>query len=265
MLRNEKYSPGPGAVLGPMLADLDAPGELTKELGVHNRADVLTRYHSQLYPLELIQKLALPRDPERSAALDLEEVHDALSDLKGRRAFFDPEADALLDASVKGDASTGYYISILYQVPSGRTARAVIPYDLCPESARSYEEQQEAEVAFATLERGLSSRRPSRAASADSADQAQADELRQLERRVRESEEAQAAVLEELQRLRDPEPWTGYDEAGADVVKERVTDGGVTEFGTAGLERIADYEERHKNRKTVLDAVEAAQASAGGE
>lgn len=264
MLKEQTYTPGPGATLGPMLADIDAPGELVKELGVHNRADILLDYHAQLYPRELTQKLALPRDPERSANLDLSDVHDALSALKGRRAFFDAEKDTLLDASVKGDSANGYFVSVLYQVPSGRTARGVIPYSLVPASQRAYEEALEQEAQLGATLSGLRGRRPRQAASADSADQAHEDQLRQLERRVSDSEAAQAAVTEELSRLRDPEPWDGYDGDGVDVVRAKVGDGGAGEFGRAGLGRIRDYEERHKNRKGVLDAIEAELAAQRG-
>jgi hypothetical protein len=121
------------------------------------------------------------------------------------------------------------------------------------------------EAQVGSLLSGLSrTRRPAQAASADSADQAHADRLEQLERRVRDSEQAQQSVTEELTRLRDPEPWDGYDEEGVDVVRAKVEDGGQAEFGRAGLTRIADYEERHKNRKGVLNAIEAAQAAARG-
>lgn len=264
MMRAESYSPGPGATLGPMLADIDKPGELVKELGVHNRADILLNYHAQLYPPDLVQKLALPRDPARSASLDLEEVHDALAALKGRRAFFDPDKDTLLDASVKGAPATGLYVSLLYMVPSGRTARGVIPYDLCPASQRAFDQALQDEASVGSLLSGLGSRRVHEAASADSADKAHEDALRQLERRVADSEAAQAQVTDELARLRDPQPWADFDEQNADVVRAKVEDGGAREFGRAGLERIRDYEERHKNRKGVLSAVEAALAAQRG-
>lgn len=264
MLKEQTYSPGPGAVLGPMLADLDAPGELTKELGVHNRADILLNYHAQLYPPDLVAKLGLPRDKERSAALDLSEVHEALVDLRGRRAFFDGEKDTLLDASVKGDASSGYFVSVLYQVPSGRTARGIIPYSLVPGSSRAYDALREQEASVGSFLSGMRAGHPTQAASADSADQAHADQLTQLERRVRESEEAQRATLEELAKLRDPEPWTGFNEQNLDVVRARIKDGGAAEFGRAGLDRIADYEGRHKNRKGVLDEIQAQGAAARG-
>jgi hypothetical protein len=101
-----------------------------------------------------------------------------------------------------------------------------------------------------------------RAASADSGDQALADRLSQMERRLRESEQAQQAVLEERDALRDPEPWTGYGDANAPDVVQRIRDGGVTEFGRAGLARIRDYEERHKDRVSVKDAVTEADAAA---
>jgi hypothetical protein len=264
MLRAETYSPGPGATLGPMLADIDAPGELVKELGVHNRADILLNYHAQLYPPDLVQKLALPRDLGRTAALDLEEVHDALASLKGRRAFFDPEKDTLNDASVKGDPATGLYVSVLYMVPSGRTARGVIPYELCPASARAYDQLLQDEAQVGALTSGLRARRPHQAGSADGADQAHEDQLRQLERRVSDSEAAQTAVTEELSRLRDPEPWKGYDEENGDPIRAKIEDGGAAEYGRSGLERIRDYEERHKARKGVLNAVEAALAAQRG-
>jgi hypothetical protein len=152
---SSKYSPGPGAVLGPMLADVDAPGELVKDLGVAqpggrphqlSRAALSGRADPEARPApgHGAERGPRPRGGPRGPL-----------GLKGRRAFFDEEKDTLLDASVKGDPGQGYVVSVIFRVPSGRTVRGVIPYDKVPQSARAFEESLEQEASAASFLRGF--------------------------------------------------------------------------------------------------------------
>lgn len=246
----------PGLAIGPM--DPDAAGELTKKLGVHNKADRLLNRHRAMYPVDLLTALSRPVDAERTAALDLDEVREALESLTGRRAFFNADReDVLLDASVRQDnTDKRRNVAVLYESgKSGRSMRGVIPYELCPASIRRYAQLKEEEATYGTFD-------PARRTTALTGTVEEFDtsgfeeQLRALEARVRTSEEGAATTATELARLRDPEPYEGYDEAGAEKIIATVSDNGRDQFGVVGLERMLDYEERHKNRVTVKNAID---------
>jgi len=235
-----------GLTLGPQ--DVDSAGDLTGgrgNVGVHNHAKTLLKRHAQLYPVELRTALARPRDPERSTTLDVEEVEQALGSLQGRRAFFDPEEHVLEDASVKGSNEGDRVVAVVFRSKrTGRSARGVFPYDGLSKSQRAYARVMSGEPGNAGGQ--VPSEEPADTEAAEG--------------RAREAEGRVAALEERLARLENPEPWDGYDEADADAVASRVSEGGYVEFGKAGLERIESYEKANKNRKTVLRAVDAALA-----
>jgi hypothetical protein len=250
----------PGLAIGPM-SGVDEAGELTKDVGVHNLASMLLDRHAQLYPLPLVQALSRPRDHERSAALDLGEVQEALERQTGRRAFF-REGFELVDASVKGDTPETQVVSVLYVNPeTGRSGRGVIPYEEVATATEKRHEQLQEEKARSLLgPAGVPAKYS--AASAETADQATEARLQELERQFRDAEAGRQAVQDELDALRDPEPWQGYSDENADAIRDKLKDDGLGEFGRAGLERIRTYEEEHGNRSTVLKAVEEQLAKA---
>jgi hypothetical protein len=61
--------------------------------------------------------------------------------------------------------------------------------------------------------------------------------------------EARTTVLDRVKALTGPEPAPGYDELTADDAQKLVT-GGDAELAAA----VRDYERRHKNRSSVVDA-----------
>jgi hypothetical protein len=256
----------PGLTLGPQ--DIDSAGELTARLGVHNKAATLLRRHAALYPAELRTALSLPVDQERTAALDAEEVLSVLSGLQGRRAFFDADVHVVEDASVRSAEGTRLdedrVVSIVFRADrskggSGRSGRGVIPYSQLSGSIRAFEDARDRPGAPAIPIEG------SRVAASGEVDAdlaARLDALEQstrdAEERARAAEESRADLEARLARAENPEPFENYDELDADDVARQVKEGGLEEFGTAGLQRILTYEQSTKNRKTVTKAVESA-------
>lgn len=245
----------PGLSIGPM--DIDRAGELVGELGVHNRANHLLNQHAQLYPLELVQKLSLPRDHDRSEALDLEDVERELSDLTGRRAFF-KDGFVLEDAAVKGDRPGNRVVSVVFTNPeSGRTGRGIIPYsgvEKATERRLAALKELRANELRAGRDPGAVTGEDVQEAGAPSSDVEA--RLEALEQQLAAAEARAAEAESQLEAAGDPEPWEGYDEADADSVVAKVREGGVQEFGRAGLERIGTYEGSNKGRVTVQRAVD---------
>jgi ferritin-like metal-binding protein YciE len=68
---------------------------------------------------------------------------------------------------------------------------------------------------------------------------------------------ARATVLERVDALTEDEPWAGYD--GQDVDEVRAA---LREADDATVQRVREYERRHKDRSGVLDATERAAARA---
>lgn len=62
--------------------------------------------------------------------------------------------------------------------------------------------------------------------------------------------QARATVLRRIEELRGGEPWPAYDEMTVDEIVPRLRELSANEQST-----VADYERRHKQRRTVLDAV----------
>lgn len=264
----------PGLTLGPQ--NVDAAGELTKKLGVHNKADRLLKRHRELYPLALTQALARPIDGPRTATLDIDEVHSALSGLKGRSAFFDPDTDTLESATVRGDRESNRVVSVVFITKSGRSARGVIPYASLTGSVRAFKASTISRSGVAAmvvpgdgepawLPGGEPLRDDAPALAAGDADAALAERVAALEaaatsaeERARDAESKQADLESRLARAEDPEPWDGYDEENVDTVVQKLEDDGLKEFGRGGLERILTYESERKDRKGVKDAIDAA-------
>jgi ferritin-like metal-binding protein YciE len=70
--------------------------------------------------------------------------------------------------------------------------------------------------------------------------------------------ENRATVLNRIQSLRDNEPWPGYDEQSADEIRSA-----IAQRDDDGLaKRVREYERSHKDRASVLKAVEPEPANA---
>lgn len=62
---------------------------------------------------------------------------------------------------------------------------------------------------------------------------------------------ARATVLRRIDELRGDQPWPAYDEMTVDEIVPR-----LRELSPEQQSTVAEYERRHKQRRTVLDAVE---------
>lgn len=240
----------PGLTYGPL--DPDNTSELTSRLGVHNKADRLLQRHASNWPVELVNALSRPLDEERTATLDLDEVEDALGNLSGRRAFFKTD-DELEDAAVRGTSDRDRVVSVVFRKPSGRSAYGVIPYEDLDASIRAYDAKKaRLEGGGAPVLLGASSDSSEREVALEAAAQ-------DAESRARDAEARHEELLERVEALENPEPWDGYDELNAPDVVDAIKEGGIQEYGRAGLERIKTYEEgRERPRSTVVSAVEDA-------
>lgn len=251
----------PGLTLGPL--DPDSSSDLTKNLGVHNRATQLLKRHAANWPLELTRALSRPLDEMRTEALDHDEVLGALTALKGRRAFFNEDTDELEDAAVRGISEKDLIVSVVYRRGGefGRLAQGVIPYSGMSASQRAYDElkaKEDGTPLAASPASGDPDALQAAQAQVEAAQAAQAS----AEQVARESRAAQEAMEERLRRLENPEPFPGYDDLDARERADRIKSGGVDEFGRAGLERIHAYEaDRKQPSKQVLAAIEDALAS----
>lgn len=228
----------PDLIVGPM--DPDSTSELTRKLGTHNKVDRLLKRHAANYPLALTKALARPRDEDRTEALDVDEVHDYCLGLRGKSAFLGDD-DEIVSASVRGTRDADRVVSVLYRTgKSGRSARAVVPYDEMKGSQEAYER--------------LLAERDGEAAPPVSRDEA----VVEAERARQAAEQEAAELREQLERLQDPEPFEGYDDLKAEEVVARVKEGGRAAFGESGLQRVIEYENAHKKRSTVVNAAEDA-------
>lgn len=256
MLRSELKIDG---VVSLGALDPDSSAGLTARLGAHNKADKLIERHAANWPEELRQLVSLPLDELRTDALDLQEVHDALSALKGRKAFFDPDADYLLGAAVRGIGDAELWVSVRYQVPSGRVGQGVIRYEGLAKSEAGYEKlrKQAQERIWGSQGESPAVGQPTDAeiAAAGIPEDEAAERISAAEQAAREAEEKAAGLAEELEKAQKPEPFEGYADLNAKDAITAIKEGGVHEYGISGLERIQDYEESHENRKTVLDAI----------
>jgi hypothetical protein len=73
-------------------------------------------------------------------------------------------------------------------------------------------------------------------------------------RMIREYEaehEHRAIVLDRIAELSAPEPWTGYDDEGADAIVSALVDADAPT-----LRRVAAYEREHKARAQIIGAAE---------
>lgn len=257
-----------GLTLGPL--DPDNSSELTRKLGVHNKADRLLKNHMANWPVELTKALSLPRADVRSEALDFDEVESALKALSGRRAFF-KDGDTFEDASVRGPQGDDtkriedLIVSVVYRKKSDRSAVGVIPYSNLEGSLRAYAQlklENEAEkrgVPLAALQPAAAGGTVDEAALAQAQADAEAHKAaaETAEAGRREAEGKLADLADRIAALENPAPFPGYDELNALDRAAKVKEGGLDEYGRAGLERIYAYEVSHKDSAQVKKAIEA--------
>lgn len=115
------------ATVGP--EDVDAPGELAPKVVKQQAGHELINLVRGNYPLDLVILEQRDEDRPRTAALDADEVLEAIRD-----AFGDEKDDGgvvkLLSARVRGAAQPveEKAVCVLWETPSGRTARGAIGY-----------------------------------------------------------------------------------------------------------------------------------------
>lgn len=215
--------------MDPSERDPDFINEFTKE-GVNPSANALKIIQgvAKLYPPEFVAAASRPIDQERTDTLDYGEL----------RRLYRGDHEVLDDAAAvrgKGDNAVVFFI---VQTENGRSHREVLPYSKFSNSQSRHEEERKRRLSVASAAR--------RAGAKD-------DELGGLaedDPRVQALEEEVARLREELELAQDPPPFEGYDDETADDLKAHVRES----ESAAELERIAQYEPRHKNRATVAEA-----------
>ena len=76
-------------------------------------------------------------------------------------------------------------------------------------------------------------------------------ELRMIDAYERKHEN-RSTITDKIAKLAGEEPWSGYDEAGAEGIAQALTD---TDAQTAG--KVRTYEREHKDRAGVIEAADA--------
>lgn len=120
-IENDVVSVGP--------QDVDAPGDLAPKVVKSQEAHELIKQVRANYPIDLVILEQRDEDRARTAALDADEVLDA-----AQEAFGDAEQQGgvvkVLSARVRGKAQpiAEKAVCVLWETPSGRTARGAVGY-----------------------------------------------------------------------------------------------------------------------------------------
>lgn len=124
----------PGVKVGPLDPDRTASFGTVSQ---RNSARQLIRFHTQAYPVALVQALAKKLDEERSLGLDMDEARQYLAGetLENGDPTV-PEGASVVGASVRGDRDQTQVLTFTYRQKSGRTAKWFAAYnaDVLPES-----------------------------------------------------------------------------------------------------------------------------------
>jgi len=75
-------------------------------------------------------------------------------------------------------------------------------------------------------------------------------ELRMIDAYERKREN-RTTITDKISKLTGDEPWSGFDELGADAVAKVVSDGNVED-----AKRVRSYERGHKDRSGVIEAAD---------
>ena len=202
-------------------------------VGAGFTAKELLQAHSELYSPELARLQAQPAVPYAEEVIDLDEVERVAK----------PPGE-VQGAQLRGDLQrpSSLVVTYVFIGESGRSGRGVLSWDSLPTSKAAYENARDKRLFGTTLLTPSGEEHEREAFSA-----AQVQELRDELQRVRG----------ELAEAQDPQPFEGYADAKAtDIVAEaRSRDLNDPEQFVA-TEQLLDYERRHKDRETVVGAVE---------
>lgn len=238
------------------------------KLGVHNKARTLLVRHARNYPKALVTLLALPKDEVRSEFLltrpDLiKEAAVKAAAVRGRRRWLYDD-DVVEGISVTGGVQgQPRILSFIYRKASGRSSRGVLGYDEVPSIETAFQEKvQEAVVPARALvdptapapeaDQVVAEAEDARSAAEDALKQAQAAHAEELAAMRSSFSE----LKEQVEALSDPEPYEGYAELNAQDAIGDLKSRGAAYFGQVGLDRIRAYEEAHKDRSTVIGALD---------
>lgn len=259
-----------GVKVGPLDPD---KGEMFGQVAGGNTARQLMRMHTQMFPAQLRQALALKIDEARTRALDIDEVRDYLDDLEldnGDPAV--PKDSEIVGAAVRGERDRPQVLIYTYRLPSGRTAKWFAPYGQ-EELPQSFADGSERVHLAEMKERGVVMAGPTRAGVDEVA---LARENRELKKRLddlRGELEGVSRQLAEREAQSPPEapeaageqdgeeepaagqepPFEGYDDVKAPDLAKRIK---ADEFDSEELEAIVAYERSHANRKGVVTPAE---------
>jgi hypothetical protein len=122
-----------GVRVGPLDPDR---GEMFGQVGGQMSARQLVRHHMALNPPALVAALSGKPHPERSEALDREEVSAAVIEYYADTASPLPDGAVITGANVRGvdDTPDRQFVTVTWHVPtdaggSGRSGKAFIPYN----------------------------------------------------------------------------------------------------------------------------------------
>lgn len=255
----------PGVRVGPL--DPDATERFGQVSG-RTSARQLIRTHAAMHPPHLIRALSLKLDEDRTAALLMGEVSDALD---GDEELL-PEGAVIEGAQVRGERDRQQIVTFTYRMPSGRTAKGFTDYD--DRFSKSIERGDEAvriselrKTGFPLTGEGSDRDYHIGAARAQAAERLAA-ELRSENEKLREqlqSKSEQRPTAEQQRQAEEgdggegpstdasgaEEPVPGYSELKADEAKRVVKD---ADAETA--QAILDYEREVGGRTTVISAAE---------
>lgn len=234
---------------------VDATAGLTANSGIHNDVQDLISEHAASYPEGLVENLILPADAFRSEAAT--EKHDEIEEAAKQEGVLD-EDDKLLAVGVRGSRPKDRFLSLVFEAPSGRSGRAVLPYDaVAGLDDRAAELESKARDDAGNAQTVIvQSQSDDRIKELEAA---VADLKSLLEAQARDGAPAEPEAAAPVEGdgsdddQPDVEPYEGYDK---ETVKEIVA---VIEAEGTDPELIADiltYEQKHEDRKGVLEAIE---------
>lgn len=249
--------PNPELRIGPLNPDEAADLVGRSGIGSDSNALELINRNADLYPPEVMAAQTAPRDPVASEALDLDEVAEMVSDVEGAE---------VTDAAVRGTDGKNPQVVVLYNVESGRSAKAVIPLSELPKSEAAIETAREeaktraqGPAAPAVNDQELSDLRrqigelrealdADRRATDDEEKQQLRDRITELETRQSETaEDAEESPGAEQSPNAEPEPWAGYDELIVAEVLEQ-----LKSVDDDTRRAVARYERENKSRDTII-------------
>lgn len=237
----------------------DAASRLIGGNAVDNQmqASELIKANAAAHPKEMRDLQRQPEDLNRSATLDLDEVEKVLSKQIGEENVAE-----VLGGRVRGTGpEKSLQVVVLYEYPSGRTARASVSYSDLSKSAKAYDKALKAgDFDTATSDR---------IAQPDSADDAETAELKEALRKaeqanaeLRAQQTAAVGAPDTTGETPAPDPGAGSVELPEDLLKTVATaKKGVGALSDEQLDAAEAAEESDANRAGVLKAIKAERKS----